>query len=50
LIRKLIYLTVTRPNITFIMGVLSRYMQSPYQLHWTILCRILWYLKGASGK
>ena len=33
MIGKLSYLTVTRPNITFIIGVLSRYMQSLYPLH-----------------
>ena len=32
------------------MGVLSRHMQSPYQLYWTVACRILQYLKGAPGK
>jgi len=50
LIDKIIYLIVTRPDITFVVGVFSRYMQSLYQLHWTVACRILRYLKGALGK
>ena len=50
LIGILIYLIVIRTNITFIMGVLSQYMQSLYRLHWTGVCRILWYLKRAPGK
>lgn len=33
LIGKLIYLTVTRLDITFVVGVLSRHMQMPHQLH-----------------
>ena len=49
LIGKLIYLTVTRPDITFAVGVLSRYIQSLYQLHWTAACRILRYFKRAPG-
>ena len=30
LVGKLIYLEVTRSNITFVVGLLSRYMQSPH--------------------
>ena len=50
MIGKRIYIIVTRPDITFIVGVLSQYMQSLYQLHWIVSCRILQYLKGALGK
>ena len=32
------------------MSVLSRYMQSLHQLHWTAACRVLKYLEGALGK
>ena len=34
LIGKLIYLTVTRPDITFIVGVLSRFMHQLRETHW----------------
>jgi len=30
LTRKVIYLIVTRPNFTFIVSLLSRYMQTPH--------------------
>ena len=49
LISKLIYL-ITRLDITFVVDVLSGYMQSPYQLHWTAACCILRYLKMAPDK
>ena len=31
LICKLNYLTITRPDITFNVGMLNRYIESPYQ-------------------
>ena len=33
LIGKLIYLTVIRPDITFIVGVLTRFMHQPREVH-----------------
>jgi len=49
LIVKLIYLIVIRLDSTFDVGILNRYMQSLYQLHWTAACRILQYIKRAQG-
>jgi len=34
LIGKLIYLTVTRPDIIFVVDVLSRLMHEPREAHW----------------
>jgi len=50
LIGNLIYLPTTKPNVTFVMGVLSQYMQNLHQLHCTTTCRILRYLKRALNK
>ena len=46
MIGKLIFLIVTRSDITFVIGMLSRYMQ----LHWTVAYYILRYLKWALRK
>ena len=47
IIRSLMYLmNCTRPDIAYAVGRLSRYTQSPNQDHWTIVCRILKYLRG----
>ncbi|XP_043697037.1 secreted RxLR effector protein 161-like [Telopea speciosissima] len=50
LVGKLIYLTVTRPDISFVVGVVSQFMQNPKQVLWDAACRILRYLKSAPGK
>ena len=50
LIGKLIYLTVTRPDITFTAGVLCWFMHQLRKIHWTTALRILAYIKSSPGK
>jgi hypothetical protein len=49
LVEKLIYLTVTRPNISFFVSQISRFMHSPRTTHLNAIDRILRYLKGTPG-
>ncbi|KAD5803210.1 hypothetical protein E3N88_14570 [Mikania micrantha] len=46
IVGSLIYLTLTRPDIAFIVGVLSRFMQHPKQPHLHAVRRVLWYVKA----
>ena len=50
LVRKLNYLTVTRPDIAHSVSVVSQYMSAPTLNHWVVVEQILCYLKGASGR
>nr|GEU29321.1 ribonuclease H-like domain-containing protein [Tanacetum cinerariifolium] len=50
LVEKLIYLTHTRPNISYVVHVLSQFMHAPLQLHLKLAFRVLRYLKNALGK
>ena len=50
LIEKLIYLTVTRSDIIFTVGVLSRFMHQPRKTHWLAAMRVLTYIKSCPGK
>jgi len=50
LIEKLIYLTVARPDITFVVGVLSRFMHHLRETHWLAAIRVLAYIKSCPGK
>ena len=47
IIGSLMYLmNCTKPDIAYAVGRLSRYTQSPNQDHWTVVRRILKYLRG----
>ncbi|XP_048232884.1 uncharacterized mitochondrial protein AtMg00810-like [Ricinus communis] len=50
LVGKLIYLTVTRPNITYAVSVVSQFMHAPRTSHLDAINRILRYLKGTPGQ
>ncbi|KAK3009190.1 hypothetical protein RJ639_013530 [Escallonia herrerae] len=46
LVGSLLYLTLTRPDISYAVGVMSRYMQNPKKLHLEAVRGILRYVKG----
>ncbi|XP_071741058.1 uncharacterized mitochondrial protein AtMg00810-like [Rutidosis leptorrhynchoides] len=50
LIGKLIYLTPTRPDISYSVQTLSQHMHAPLQSHVKAALRVLRYLKGSPGK
>jgi hypothetical protein len=43
---SLIYLTTTGLDISFVVGILSRFMQKPCKGHWCVAKRVIRYLKG----
>ena len=49
LVGSLIYLTTTRPDITFAIGILSKFMHQTCESHWTTTKRVLKYLKGTQS-
>ncbi|KAA0043290.1 hypothetical protein IC582_028945 [Cucumis melo] len=50
LVDKLIYLSHTRPDISFVVSVVNQFMQAPYEEHMEAIKRILRYLKTTPGK
>nr|XP_043639644.1 uncharacterized mitochondrial protein AtMg00810-like [Erigeron canadensis] len=50
LIGKLIYLTFTRPDIAYVVHILSQLMHNPHDLHFKLAMRVIRYLKGSPGK
>ncbi|XP_019086329.1 PREDICTED: uncharacterized protein LOC109126889 [Camelina sativa] len=50
LVGKLIYLTITRPDICFAVNQVSQHMQIPTVHHWNMVNQILKYLKGSPGQ
>ena len=49
LVGSLIYLTTTRPDISFAVSIVSRFMSNPKEIHWKEVKRILRYLHGTIG-
>ncbi|XP_068323337.1 uncharacterized mitochondrial protein AtMg00810-like [Pyrus communis] len=50
LVGKLIYLTITRPDITYAVSLVSQFMHAPTEAHLNVVKRILRYLKGSIGR
>lgn len=50
LVRKLIYLLITRVDITHAVTSLSQYMQEPRQSHMDAALKVLRFLKGSPGR
>jgi hypothetical protein len=44
IVRSLIYLTITRPDIAYVVHVVSQFVVSPTTVHWAAVLRILQYL------
>ena len=50
LVGSLNYLTITRPDISFAIHLVSQFMQAPCHIHFTIVRRIIQYLWGSSRR
>ncbi|KAK6120967.1 hypothetical protein DH2020_045294 [Rehmannia glutinosa] len=50
LVGKLNYLTMTRPDISFPVSIVSQFLNSPCDSHWNAVIRIVKYIKGSPGK
>ena len=51
IVGSLVYLTITRPNIAYVVYVVSQFVASPTivhwaVVHWAVVHRLLWYLLG----
>ena len=50
LVGKLIYLSHARPDIAYVVSVVSQFMHCPSEDHMDVVMRILRYLKSSPGK
>lgn len=50
LVGRLIYLTITRPELCYVVHVLAQFVGSPKNDHWEAALRVLRYLKGCRSR
>ena len=50
MVPRLIYLTITGPDITYLIHMLSRFMHAPRKPHMEAALRVLRYLKSSPGQ
>jgi hypothetical protein len=50
LIGRLIYLTITHPELSYCVHILAQFMQTPKIEHWNSALRVVRYLKGNPGQ
>ncbi|XP_019095820.1 PREDICTED: uncharacterized protein LOC109130579 [Camelina sativa] len=50
LVGRLIYLSITRPKLNYIVHILSQFMQTPLLPHWEAAIRVVRYLKGCPAQ
>lgn len=48
IVGSLMYLTFTRPDMMFVVNLISRYMENPTELHLLVAKKVLRYLKGTT--
>ena len=48
LVSSLIYLTVTRPNLSYVVHLVSLFMAVPRSTYYVVVLRILWYVMAGS--
>uniref|UniRef100_A0A0A9DCA1 Reverse transcriptase Ty1/copia-type domain-containing protein n=1 Tax=Arundo donax TaxID=35708 RepID=A0A0A9DCA1_ARUDO len=50
IVGSLVYLDVTRPDISYFVHILSQFVSAPTQLHYNYLLRVLRYLRGTISR
>ncbi|KAL9230729.1 hypothetical protein vseg_006043 [Gypsophila vaccaria] len=50
LVGRLVYLSVTRPDLSYAVHILSRFMHQPHAEHMAAALRVVRYLKGSPGQ
>lgn len=50
LVGQLIYLTITRPDLSYPVHILSQFMANPTDKHWNAALKLVKYIKASPGQ